>query len=57
MNTTPALIVNIQRQPGANVIQVVDSIKRLLPSLSELAAGGDHGQTADRPHDHHPRLG
>ena len=35
MNTTPALIVNIQRQPGANVIQVVDSIKRLLPSLSE----------------------
>ena len=31
MNTTPALIVNIQRQPGANVIQVVDSIKKLLP--------------------------
>jgi multidrug efflux pump len=35
MNTTPALIVNIQRQPGANVIQVVDSIKKILPSLSE----------------------
>jgi multidrug efflux pump len=34
MNTTPALIVNIQRQPGANVIQVVDSIKKLLPTLS-----------------------
>ena len=34
MNTTPALIVNIQRQPGANVIQVVDSIKRLLPTLT-----------------------
>jgi multidrug efflux pump len=34
MNETPALIVNIQRQPGANVIQVVDSIKRLLPRLS-----------------------
>ena len=34
MNTTPALIVNIQRQPGANVIQVVDSIKALLPSLT-----------------------
>ena len=33
MNTTPALIVNIQRQPGANVIQVVDSIKKLLPRL------------------------
>ena len=34
MNTTPALIVNIQRQPGANVIQVVDSIKKLLPQLT-----------------------
>ncbi len=30
-NTTPAVILNIQRQPGANVIQVVDTIKRLLP--------------------------
>ncbi len=40
MNTTPALIVNIQRQPGANVIQVVDSIKALLPTLSvSLPAG------------------
>jgi multidrug efflux pump len=34
MNKTPALLVNIQRQPGANVIQVVDSIKALLPSLT-----------------------
>ncbi|HET8730618.1 MAG TPA: MdtB/MuxB family multidrug efflux RND transporter permease subunit [Moraxellaceae bacterium] len=30
---TPAIIVNIQRQPGANVIQVVDRIKQLLPGL------------------------
>ena len=35
MNTTPALIVNIQRQPGANVIKVVDSVKALLPTLRE----------------------
>jgi multidrug efflux pump len=35
MNTTPALIVNIQRQPGANVIKVVDSVNALLPSLRE----------------------
>jgi multidrug efflux pump len=40
MNTTPALIVNIQRQPGANVIQVVDSIKAVLPSLSESLPAG-----------------
>ncbi len=33
MNQTPAVIVNIQRQPGANIIQVVDSIKTLLPKL------------------------
>jgi len=34
MNSTPAIIVNIQRQPGANIIAVVDSIKKLLPKLS-----------------------
>ncbi len=33
MNQTPAVILNIQRQPGANVIEVVDRIKRLLPQL------------------------
>ena len=33
MNTVPAVIVNIQRQPGANIIQVVDRIKALLPQL------------------------
>ncbi len=32
-NEVPAIIVNIQRQPGANVIDVVDRIKALLPSL------------------------
>ena len=31
MNETPAVIVNIQRQPGANTIQVVSSIEELLP--------------------------
>jgi multidrug efflux pump len=34
MGETPAVIVNIQRQPGANVIAVVDRIKRLLPQLT-----------------------
>ncbi|MBV9305426.1 MAG: efflux RND transporter permease subunit, partial [Acidobacteriaceae bacterium] len=33
MNDTPAVIVNIQRQPGANIIQVVDRVKTLLPRL------------------------
>jgi multidrug efflux pump len=33
MNSTPAIIMNIQRQPGANIIQVVDRIQKLLPFL------------------------
>jgi len=33
MNSTPAVIVNIQRQPAANIIAVVDRIKALLPQL------------------------
>ncbi|HSU89680.1 MAG TPA: efflux RND transporter permease subunit, partial [Terriglobia bacterium] len=33
MNQTPAVIVNIQRQPGANIIAVVDRIKAILPQL------------------------
>ena len=34
MNQVPAVIVNIQRQPGANTIAVVDQIQKLLPTLS-----------------------
>ena len=33
MDRQPAVIVNIQRQPGANIIKVVDSITKLLPQL------------------------
>jgi multidrug efflux pump len=33
MDETPAVLVNIQRQPGANVIEVADRIKKLLPQL------------------------
>ena len=33
MNETPAVIVNIQRQPGTNVIEIVDRVKGLLPQL------------------------
>ncbi|HXK00883.1 MAG TPA: efflux RND transporter permease subunit [Verrucomicrobiae bacterium] len=34
MNRAPAVIMNIQRQPGANIISVVDRIKTLLPQLT-----------------------
>src|SRR6202166_2175643 len=32
-NTTPAIILSVQRQPGANIIQVVDRIQALLPQI------------------------
>jgi multidrug efflux pump len=35
MNQTPAVILNIQRQPGANIIDVVDRVKKLLPGLQQ----------------------
>ncbi len=38
-NTEPGIIVNIQRQPGANVIEVVDRIKQLLPQLQASLPG------------------
>ncbi|MBI3781808.1 MAG: multidrug efflux RND transporter permease subunit [Deltaproteobacteria bacterium] len=34
MNTVPAVILNVQRQPGANIIGVVDRIEKLLPQLT-----------------------
>ena len=34
MNQTPAVIVNIQRQPGANIISVVDGVQKLMPQLT-----------------------
>ncbi len=40
MNLTPAVILNIQRQPAANTITVVDEIQKILPQLeSNLPAG------------------
>jgi multidrug efflux pump len=38
-NQTPAIILNIQRQPGANVIETVDRIKEMLPKLQAALPG------------------
>ncbi|MDX2169511.1 MAG: efflux RND transporter permease subunit, partial [Deltaproteobacteria bacterium] len=40
MNETPAVILNVQRQPGANVIEVVDRITALLPRLERALPAG-----------------
>ena len=42
MNQTPAVILNIQRQPGANIISVVDRIKQLLPQLTSSLPSSIH---------------
>lgn len=42
MNDTPAVLVNIQRQPGANVIDVADRIKTLLPQLQGALPSSVH---------------
>ncbi|HXI78504.1 MAG TPA: MdtB/MuxB family multidrug efflux RND transporter permease subunit [Steroidobacteraceae bacterium] len=49
MNGVPALILNVQRQPGANVVDVVNRIHALLPSLrAALPAGVDLAILTDR---------
>ena len=49
MNSTPALIMNVQRQPGANVVDVVDRIHDLLPALqAAMPAGVDVAVLTDR---------
>ncbi len=53
----PAVIVNIQRQPGANIIGVVDEVQKLLPQLrSSLPASGE-AAGADRPDEYDSGVG
>ena len=48
-NETPAIILNVRRQPGANVIQTTDAIRTALPALLRtLPAGLDARILADR---------
>ncbi|HEX4742737.1 MAG TPA: multidrug efflux RND transporter permease subunit [Caulobacteraceae bacterium] len=48
-NRTPSVLLNVQRQPGANVIQTVDQIKKSLPSLmASLPSGIDMKVVTDR---------
>ncbi len=49
VSLTPAIVLNVQRQPGANVITTVDKIKQALPGLtSSLPAGLDVTVVTDR---------
>ena len=49
VNGKPGIVINVQRQPGANVIQVVDSIHKLIPSLQQqLPAAAQLSVLSDR---------
>jgi multidrug efflux pump len=49
LNLQPAVIINVQRQPGANIISVVDSVQALLPKLQQsIPAGVDMQVITDR---------
>ena len=49
MNSAPALLINVQRQPGANVVDVVDRVRELLPTLqAAVPAGVDIAVLTDR---------
>ena len=49
VNGKPGIVINVQRQPGANVIAVVDSIHKLLPSLqAQLPAAAQLSVLSDR---------
>jgi len=41
-NKVPAVILNIQRQPGANIISVVDRVKKILPQLQAALPASVH---------------
>ena len=56
VNTTPAILLNVQRQPGANVIDVVDPVKALLPQLTASLPSSVRRRGADRSHHHDPRV-
>ncbi|MCB1578703.1 MAG: efflux RND transporter permease subunit, partial [Xanthomonadales bacterium] len=41
-NGKPAVLLDVRRQPGANIVQTVDSIKKLLPELRDLLPANVH---------------
>lgn len=49
LGDTPAILLNVQRQPGANVIEVVDRVRALLPALQQsLPVGVEVTVASDR---------
>ena len=57
MNDSPAVIMNIQRQPGANIINVVDRIEALLPQLKASLPPASEVRHVDGPDGDDSRFG
>jgi multidrug efflux pump len=53
----PAVLVNVQRQPGANVIEVVDRVQALLAAALRQPTRRGGTRRAHRPHAEHPLVG
>jgi hypothetical protein len=54
-NGRPAVLLMINRQPGANIIETVDRVTRCCRSCGQHLAG-HRPHRGDGPHAHHPRL-
>ena len=53
---TPAVVIDVQRQPGANVIETVERVKAELPRLQRAMPVGVDADHRQRPHHHDPRF-
>ena len=56
-NGERCVYLSIQKQPGINVVQIVDAIKALLPAIRDAAAGVGDARRPQRPLGHDPRVG
>ncbi len=56
-NGERAIVLAIQRQPGTNTVETVQSIRKILPSFQAAPAGVGEVRRALRPLDFHPRVG
>ncbi len=55
-NGKPAVMMIVYRQPGANIIRMVDSVKALMPLLRRLGLARHRHQSRGRSFQDHPRL-
>ncbi len=55
VNADPAVIVYINRQPGANIVETVDRVLEVLPRSGD--PGVHHHHDFERPDHHHSRFG